>query len=42
MNATVIKRPDNLKEDPKLLSAPIIQQPLYQCAVSVTVGPSPV
>ena len=37
MDSTVIKRPDNLKEDPKLLSAPVIQEPLYQCAVSVTV-----
>ena len=37
MNPTVIKRPDNLRENPKLLSAPVIQEPLYQCAVSVTV-----
>ena len=37
MDSTVIKRPDNLKEDPKLLSAPVIQEPLYQCAVSVIV-----
>ena len=37
MNATVVKRPDNLKEDRKALSPPVIQEPLYQCAVSVTV-----
>lgn len=37
MNGTVIQRPDNLREDPKALSAPSIEQPLYQCAVSVTV-----
>src|SRR5260370_22652403 len=37
MNATVVKRPENLKENRKLLSPPIIEQPLYQCAVSVTV-----
>src|SRR5205807_9440868 len=37
MNAKVVKRPDNLKEDRKLLSPPVIEQPLYQCAVSVTV-----
>jgi hypothetical protein len=37
MNSKVIKRPENLREDPKLLSAPVIQEPLYQCAVSVTV-----
>src|SRR5258708_35095156 len=37
MNATVVKRPENLKENRKRLSPPIIEQPLYQCAVSVTV-----
>ena len=37
MNATVVKRPDNLKENRKALSPPVIQEPLYQCAVSVTV-----
>jgi hypothetical protein len=37
MTATVVKRPDNLKENRKLLSPPIIEQPLYQCAASVTV-----
>src|SRR5260370_7940627 len=37
MNATVLKRPDKLKEKRRLLSPPIIEQPLYQCAVSVTV-----
>jgi hypothetical protein len=37
MDATTIKRPDKLKENPKVLSAPVIQQPLYQCAASVTV-----
>jgi hypothetical protein len=37
MNTTVIKRPDNLRENPKLISPPIIQEPLYQCAVSVSV-----
>jgi hypothetical protein len=38
MNATVVKRPDNLKEDRKALSPPVIEEPLYQCAVSVTVA----
>lgn len=37
MNGTVVKRPDNLKENRKLLSPPVIEQPIYQCAVSVTV-----
>jgi hypothetical protein len=37
MNATVVKRPENLKEDRKALSPPVIQESLYQCAVSVTV-----
>jgi hypothetical protein len=37
MNAKVVKRPENLKEDRKALSPPVIQEPLYQCAVSVTV-----
>ena len=37
MKATVVRRPDNLKENPKLLSPPVIEEPLYQCAVSVTV-----
>src|SRR5579864_7792203 len=37
MTATVVKRPDNLRENRKLLSPPILEQPLYQCAVSVTV-----
>jgi hypothetical protein len=37
MKSTVIRRPDNLKENPKLLSPPVIQEPLYQCAVAVTV-----
>jgi hypothetical protein len=36
MTATVVKRPDNLKENRKLLAPPILEQPLYQCAVSVT------
>lgn len=37
MNAKVVKRPESLKENPKLLSPPVIEEPLYQCAVSVTV-----
>jgi hypothetical protein len=37
MKATVVRRPDNLKENRKLLSPPVIEEPLYQCAVSVTV-----
>jgi hypothetical protein len=36
MNGTVVKRPDNLKENRKLLSPPVIEEPLYQCTVSVT------
>src|SRR5260370_34943404 len=37
MNARVVNRPETLKENRKLRSPPIIEQPLYQCAVSVTV-----
>lgn len=37
MKATVVKRPENLKENRALLSPPVIEEPLYQCAVSVTV-----
>ena len=37
MNAKVVRRPENLKENRKLLSPPVIEQPLYQCASSVTV-----
>lgn len=37
MDAQVIRRPDNLKENRKALSPPVLQSPLYQCAVSVTV-----
>ncbi len=37
MKVTVVRRPDNLRENPKLLSPPVIEEPLYQCAVSVTV-----
>src|SRR5215475_4206012 len=37
MSSTVVKRPDNLKENRKALSPPVIEEPLYQCAVSVTV-----
>jgi hypothetical protein len=37
MNAEVVKRPDNLKEDRKLLSPPVVEEPLYQCAIAVTV-----
>jgi hypothetical protein len=37
MITEIIRRPDSLKEDPKLISPPVIVQPLYQCAVSITV-----
>lgn len=37
MNSRVIKRPENLKDDRKVLSPPVILEPLYQCAVAVTV-----
>jgi hypothetical protein len=37
MITEIIRRPDSLKEDPKLVSPPVIVQPLYQCAVSITV-----
>jgi hypothetical protein len=37
MNAKVVKRPDNLKQNRKALSPPVIEEPLYQCAVAVTV-----
>ncbi|MPY88635.1 MAG: hypothetical protein GEU99_12000 [Luteitalea sp.] len=32
-----MRRPDNLKEDRKVLSPPVIEEPLCQCALSVTV-----
>src|SRR5947209_5610866 len=37
MNATVVRRPDNLKPNRKALSPPVIEEPLYQCATAVTV-----
>src|SRR5260370_25199177 len=37
MNARVLNRPESIKENRKLLCPPIIEQPLYQCAASVTV-----
>jgi outer membrane protein assembly factor BamB len=33
----IVPRPDNLREDRRLLSAPILQQPIYACAQSVVV-----
>ncbi|MEJ8849512.1 hypothetical protein [Variovorax rhizosphaerae] len=33
----IIKRPRALPESPKAISPPVIQEPLYQCAVAVTV-----
>jgi hypothetical protein len=37
MSRNVIKRPRDLEEEPKFLSPPLIVEPLYQCATSVTV-----
>jgi hypothetical protein len=37
MRSVVIERPDNLKEDKGLLSPPILEEPPYGCALSVTV-----
>jgi hypothetical protein len=37
MNATIVKRPKELPENRKSISPPLIQEPLYRCAVAVTV-----
>jgi hypothetical protein len=37
MNAEVVRRPDNLKDNRKAISQPVIVEPLYQCAVAITV-----
>ena len=37
MNVKITRHPRNLEENPKALSPPVIEEPLYQCAVSVTV-----
>lgn len=37
MNAKIVKRPGNLEDNPRVISPPVIQEPLYQCAISVTV-----
>src|SRR5262245_6374570 len=38
MNSKVVSRKElRLKDDPKLLSPPILDEPIYQCAVAVTV-----
>src|SRR6202162_4777093 len=37
MKATIIRRPEKLRNDRRFLSPPVIEEPLYQCAVSVTV-----
>ena len=37
MNSKVVRRPENLKDNRKLLSPPVIEEPLYQCAASITV-----
>ena len=33
----IVRRPDNLREDRKFLSAPIVRHPIYACASSVVV-----